>query len=74
MRQQSTSLLLSVARRAMCPALRPISFTTPTPFGVLCASTCPALIAACAFSTAVSNPKDLRPTSHSLVRSCEPIP
>lgn len=44
------------------PLYLPMSLTIPTPFSTLSASTCAALIALWASSTAVSKPKDLSMT------------
>ena len=69
MRQQSTTQFLSVVCSAMWPALRPISFMSPTPFAALSASTCAAALACYAASTAGWNQKErsMMPTSLSTV-------
>lgn len=55
----TTSRLARVACMAIWPQSRPMSLTIPTHWCVLSASTCAALMALCASSTAVSNPNDL---------------
>mmetsp|Transcript_2839 Transcript_2839/g.9213 ORF Transcript_2839/g.9213 Transcript_2839/m.9213 type:complete len:334 (+) Transcript_2839:5426-6427(+) len=59
MRHTSTLPFARLACNAMKPDCLPISFTTPTPFSALFASTAAAWIAFCASSTAVSNPNVL---------------
>ena len=59
MRHTSTLPDANAACMAMKPDWRPMSLTTPTPLSADLASTAAALIAFCASSTAVSNPKVL---------------
>mmetsp|Transcript_29720 Transcript_29720/g.101066 ORF Transcript_29720/g.101066 Transcript_29720/m.101066 type:complete len:207 (+) Transcript_29720:496-1116(+) len=66
MRQRSTSPEASVACMAMKPLWRPMSLTTPTPFGHAAASVAAATMWGTAASTAVANPKDLSMTGTSL--------